>query len=125
MGPFEVSQGSLLIAAVVVTIPAPMIVVSAAVPFPSSASSASEWASFTYSSVSATSSVSPGLTTWSSAEKDGMTIIPAARVQGGAGVGSGEDPQGQGKGSGSGFGMTARPVGAFVIREGELTGDPR
>jgi hypothetical protein len=34
LGPFEVSQGSLLIAAVVVTIPAPMIVVSAAVPFP-------------------------------------------------------------------------------------------
>jgi cbb3-type cytochrome oxidase subunit 3 len=34
MGPFEVSQGSLLIAAVVVTIPALMIVVSAAAPFP-------------------------------------------------------------------------------------------
>jgi hypothetical protein len=49
-------------------------------------------------------------------EKDGVTVIPAARVQGGAGGGSGEDPQGQGKGSGSGFGMTARPVGAFIIR---------
>jgi uncharacterized spore protein YtfJ len=57
-------------------------------------------------------------------EKDGVTIIPAARVQGGAGAGSGEDPQGQGKGSGSGFGMTARPVGAFIIREGELTWRP-
>ena len=45
-------------------------------------------------------------------EKDGVTIIPAARVQGGAGGGSGEDPQSQGKGSGSGFAMTARPVGA-------------
>jgi uncharacterized spore protein YtfJ len=44
-------------------------------------------------------------------EKDGVTIIPAARVQGGAG-------------SGSGFGMTARPVGAFIIREGELTWRP-
>ena len=33
MGPFDVSQGSLLIAAVVVTIPALMIVVSAAAPF--------------------------------------------------------------------------------------------
>ena len=53
-----------------------------------------------------------------------MTIIPAARVQGGAGGGSGEDPQGQGKGSGSGFGMTARPVGAFVIRDGELSWRP-
>jgi len=34
MGPFDVSQGSLLIAALVVTIPALMIVVSAAAPFP-------------------------------------------------------------------------------------------
>ena len=57
-------------------------------------------------------------------EKDGVTVIPAARVQGGAGGGSGEDPQGQGRGSGSGFGMTARPVGAFIVREGELTWQP-
>jgi hypothetical protein len=33
--------------------------------------------------------------------------------------------QGQGKGSGGGFGMTARPVGAFIIRDGELTWRPR
>jgi uncharacterized spore protein YtfJ len=57
-------------------------------------------------------------------EKDGVTIIPAARVQGGAGGGGGEDAQGQGKGSGSGFGMTARPVGAFIIRGGELSWQP-
>ena len=57
-------------------------------------------------------------------EKDGVTVIPAARVQGGAGGGSGEDPQGQGKGSGSGFGMTARPIGAFIIRDGELRWRP-
>jgi uncharacterized spore protein YtfJ len=57
-------------------------------------------------------------------EKNGVTIIPAARVQGGAGAGGGEDPQGQGKGSGSGFGMTARPVGAFIIRNGELSWRP-
>jgi uncharacterized spore protein YtfJ len=57
-------------------------------------------------------------------EKDGVTIIPAARVQGGAGGGSGEDPQGQSTGSGSGFGMTARPVGAFIIRDGELSWRP-
>ena len=40
------------------------------------------------------------------------------------GGGSGEDPQGQGKGSGSGFAMTARPFGAFVLREGELSWRP-
>jgi uncharacterized spore protein YtfJ len=57
-------------------------------------------------------------------EKDGVTIIPAARVQGGVGGGSGEDPQGQGKGSGSGFAMNARPVGAFIIRDGELSWRP-
>jgi uncharacterized spore protein YtfJ len=57
-------------------------------------------------------------------EKDGVTIIPAARVQGGAGAGGGEDPQGQGRGSGSGFGVTARPVGAFIIRQGDLSWRP-
>ncbi len=57
-------------------------------------------------------------------EKDGVTIIPAARVQGGAGGGRGEDAKGQGKGTGSGFGMTARPVGAFVLRQGELRWQP-
>jgi uncharacterized spore protein YtfJ len=57
-------------------------------------------------------------------EKDGVTIIPAAQVQGAAGGGSGEDPQGQGRGSGSGFGVTARPVGAFIIRGGELSWRP-
>jgi uncharacterized spore protein YtfJ len=53
-------------------------------------------------------------------EKDGVTVIPAARVQGGAGGGSGEDAQG----SGGGFGLTARPVGAFIIRDGELSWRP-
>jgi len=57
-------------------------------------------------------------------EKDGVTVIPAARLQGAAGGGSGEDPQGQGKGSGGGFGLTARPVGAFVLHEGELSWRP-
>jgi len=49
-------------------------------------------------------------------EKDGVTIIPAARVQGGAGGGGGEGPEGQGSGMGSGFGVSARPAGAFVIK---------
>jgi uncharacterized spore protein YtfJ len=57
-------------------------------------------------------------------EKDGVTIIPAARVQGAAGGGSGEDPQRQGQGSGSGFAIAARPVGAFLIRDGELSWRP-
>ena len=57
-------------------------------------------------------------------EKDGVTVIPAARVSGGAGGGSGEDTRGEGKGSGGGFGLTARPAGAFIIRDGELSWRP-
>jgi len=57
-------------------------------------------------------------------EKNGVTVIPAARVQGGAGGGGGEGPDGKGKGSGSGFGLNARPVGAFLIRGDEVTWRP-
>ena len=46
-------------------------------------------------------------------EKNGVTVIPAARVQGGAGGGDGTGPEGGGKGSG--FGLSARPAGAYVI----------
>jgi uncharacterized spore protein YtfJ len=57
-------------------------------------------------------------------EKDGVTVIPAARVRGGAGGGGGEGPQGEGKGSGSGFGLDARPIGAFVIHGDQMTWRP-
>jgi uncharacterized spore protein YtfJ len=57
-------------------------------------------------------------------ERNGVTMVPAARVRGGAGGGGGEGPEGQGKGSGSGFGLSARPVGAFVIRGEEITWRP-
>jgi uncharacterized spore protein YtfJ len=56
-------------------------------------------------------------------EKDGTTIIPVAAIRGGAGGGGGQDEGGQ-SGSGSGFGLSARPVGAFIIREGEATWRP-
>ena len=57
-------------------------------------------------------------------EKNGITVIPAARVQGGAGGGGGEGPEGQGKGSGTGFGLSARPVGAYLIRGEDVTWRP-
>lgn len=57
-------------------------------------------------------------------EKNGVTVIPAARVQGGAGGGGGEGPEGQGRGSGTGFGLSARPVGAYLIRGDEVTWRP-
>ena len=57
-------------------------------------------------------------------EKNGVTVIPAARVQGGAGGGGGEGPEGEGKGSGSGFGLNARPAGAYVIHGDEVEWRP-
>jgi uncharacterized spore protein YtfJ len=55
-------------------------------------------------------------------ERDGVTVIPAAVVRGGAGGGDGT--QADSSGSGSGFGLSARPVGAFVVRGGELSWHP-
>ena len=58
-------------------------------------------------------------------EKNGVTVIPAARVQGGGGGGTSEGNQGgEGKGSGSGFGLNARPAGAYVIRGDEVDWRP-
>lgn len=53
-------------------------------------------------------------------ERDGVTVIPTAAVRGGGGGGGGTDAEGRTSGTGTGFGLTARPVGAFVIRQGKL-----
>jgi uncharacterized spore protein YtfJ len=55
-------------------------------------------------------------------EKNGVTMIPAARVQGGAGGGSGEQEGQQGKGGG--FGLNAKPAGAFVINGDRVSWQP-
>jgi uncharacterized spore protein YtfJ len=52
-------------------------------------------------------------------EKDGVTFIPVAKIRGGGGGGG--DNEGNG---GGGFGITARPVGAYVIRSGEVSWEP-
>ena len=57
-------------------------------------------------------------------EKNGVAVIPAAKVQGGGGEGEGEGPDGEGKGSGGGFGVNARPIGAFLVRGDEMTWRP-
>ena len=60
-------------------------------------------------------------------EKNGVTVIPAAKVMGGGGGGEGETSEGDGapgKGSGSGFGLSARPAGAYVIRGDEVKWEP-
>lgn len=56
-------------------------------------------------------------------ERDGVTIIPAAAVRGGGGGGGGEDMSGN-QGGGGGFGLSARPVGAYQIKDGVVTWVP-
>jgi len=48
-------------------------------------------------------------------EKNGLTVIPAARIMGGGGGGSGEAPNEEGRGEGAGFGIAAKPAGVYVI----------
>jgi uncharacterized spore protein YtfJ len=52
-------------------------------------------------------------------ETEGVTIVPAAAVRGGAGGGGDSEHNG-----GAGFGLNARPVGAWVLRDGEATWSP-
>lgn len=57
-------------------------------------------------------------------ERNGIAVIPAARVIGGGGGGAGESPGGEGRGSGTGFGLAGKPVGAFVIQGDDVTWRP-
>lgn len=47
-------------------------------------------------------------------EKNGLTVIPAVAVRGGAGGGIGEE-DGKETGKGGGFGLNVRPSGAWII----------
>ena len=52
-------------------------------------------------------------------EHDGVVVVPVAAVSGGGGGGGDNEDNG-----GGGFGLRARPVGAYVIRDGEVTWKP-
>lgn len=56
--------------------------------------------------------------------RDGVTVIPAAKIQGGAGGGTGEGPEGQGSGTGTGFGLNAKPLGVYVLKDGDAVWRP-
>jgi uncharacterized spore protein YtfJ len=56
--------------------------------------------------------------------RDGVTVIPAAKVQGAAGGGTGEGPEGQGGGTGTGYGLNAKPLGVYVIKDGDALWRP-
>jgi uncharacterized spore protein YtfJ len=55
-------------------------------------------------------------------ERDGALVIPAAAVMGGGGGGT-DLKEGQ-TATGGGFGLHARPVGAFVVQNGQVRWEP-
>ena len=57
-------------------------------------------------------------------ERDGVVVIPAAEIRGGGGGGGGEDATKGGSGGGGGFGLGGRPVGAYVIENGQARWEP-
>ena len=60
-------------------------------------------------------------------EREGVTIIPAAVVRGGAGGGQGEGADGEartGSGKGGGFGLTAKPAGVYIIEGNHVRWQP-
>jgi uncharacterized spore protein YtfJ len=52
-------------------------------------------------------------------ERDGIMVIPAAKVAGGGGGGADQENNG-----GGGFGISAKPAGAWIIRNGDVTWEP-
>jgi uncharacterized spore protein YtfJ len=50
-----------------------------------------------------------------------VVVLPAAKIRGGAGGGSDDA---DGGGAGGGFGVTTTPIGAFVIKDGEVRWRP-
>jgi uncharacterized spore protein YtfJ len=52
-------------------------------------------------------------------ETEGVTIIPVAKVGGGGGGGGDSEDNG-----GGGFGIGAKPVGAYVIKDGDVNWQP-
>ena len=55
-------------------------------------------------------------------EQDGLIVIPAIRVMSGFGGGGGTDPE-HGEGEGA-FGLRAKPVGAWVFKNGSVRWKP-
>jgi uncharacterized spore protein YtfJ len=52
-------------------------------------------------------------------EHDGVMVVPVAKVGGGGGGGSDTEHNG-----GGGFGLGARPVGVYVIKDGQVSWRP-
>ncbi|KUL35254.1 spore germination protein GerW family protein [Actinoplanes awajinensis] len=66
-------------------------------------------------------------------ERDGIILLPVAKVSAGAGSGSGSGKapagektaaEGEGEGSGGGYGLSAKPAGVFILKEGDVHWKP-
>ena len=52
-------------------------------------------------------------------EHEGLVVIPAASIAGGGGGGGDDADNG-----GGGFGLRSRPIGAYVVKDGEVAWKP-
>ena len=52
-------------------------------------------------------------------ERDGILVIPAAKVRGGGGGGGDSEDN-----AGGGFGLSAKPAGAYVVRDRKVSWEP-
>ena len=57
-------------------------------------------------------------------DRDGVTIIPVARITGGGGGGKGTAPRNAETGTGIGYGFRAEPAGVYVISGGKVSWQP-
>jgi len=61
-------------------------------------------------------------------ERNGVTVIPAASIRGGAGGGRGErgapDNGESGAGTGAGFGLSAKPAGVYIVEGDNVRWQP-
>ncbi|HZM78254.1 MAG TPA: spore germination protein GerW family protein [Candidatus Limnocylindrales bacterium] len=60
-------------------------------------------------------------------ERDGMTVVPVAKVRGGGGAGGAAPTAGERAGEaggGAGVGVMTKPLGVFVIRDGKVSWQP-
>ena len=59
--------------------------------------------------------------------QDGLTVLPVAKISGGGGGGNGNGPLSEGHetgGTGGGLGLSAKPLGVFVIADGKVSWRP-